>query len=266
MATSLDCAGLATIVYSAGTSTVRYLYIRSSFEINIERVLKRDSFILQSVVIGEGLNFLTLVSHYMQPTSSDYGLSPLLLYHACIKPEGNYTFPPYTVFPLMLIVIIGSACTNITCSFLLFRYLQNITENTIARSEVDKKKDRKRNLVPARIGMMIIAWTVSYTLLVLIIYMLPLKYLDNSYRAFINANYSDFSQCIIAPLIMINGSKEGSRKVSKMFNSLFEVIRSNLAFTSRTIQRPLNSAANSSVRRNIVGDTRKGRSIAPVEI
>ena len=210
MATSLNCAAIGTIVYSAGTATVRYLYIRSSFEINIERVLKRDSFILQSVIIGEVLNFLTLVSHYMQPTSSDYGLSPLILYHACIKPEGNHIFPPYIVFPIMWIVIFGSAFTNITCSFLLFRYLQNITENTIARSEVDKKKDRKRNLIPARIGMMIIAWTGSYIILVSFTYMLPLQYLDTGSRAFINATYADFSHCVIAPLIMISGSKEGN--------------------------------------------------------
>ena len=67
MASSLDCAGVATIVYSAGTSAIRYMYIRSSFEINIERVLKRDHFIMNSVIVGEIMNLLTLFSHIMQP-------------------------------------------------------------------------------------------------------------------------------------------------------------------------------------------------------
>ena len=233
MATCLDCVGVATIVYSAGTATIRYLYVRSSFETNIDRVLKRDYFIYKSVVVGELLNLLTLISHYIQPTSPDYGLSPLVIYQACTSPKSYYTLPPYTVFPLMMMIILGTTSTNLTCNFCLFRYLQSKTQNTIARSEVDKKKDRKRNLVPAQIGLIIIAFGGTYIIIIMITYMVPLKFLDSGTRAFINATYADLSHCIISPIIIISGSKEVSRKILKVFNSLLENIKGKLFPDSR---------------------------------
>ena len=226
MASCLNCAGVATIAYSAGTATIRYLYVRSSFETNIERVLKRDSFVFKSVIIGETLNALTLLSHYLQPTSQNYGLSPLLIYQACTQPSRNtLVSTPHIAFPLMMIIIFFASTANIACNFLLFKYLQNITENTAARSEVDKKKDRKRNLVPAQIGMIIICLGGTYILVLMVTYMVPLKYLDSGTRAFINATHADFTHCIMSPIIIISGSKEVSRRISKMFQSVLETIR-----------------------------------------
>jgi len=124
----------------------------------------------------------------------------------------------------MMLIIFFTTTANITCNFLLFKYLQNITENTTARSEGDKKKDRKRNLVPAKIGMIIICIGGTYLLALMVTYMVPLKYLDSGIRAFINASHADFTHCIICPIIIISGSKEVSRKISKMFHAFLETI------------------------------------------
>ena len=228
MVSSLNCAGIATWVYSAGTSAIRYLYVRSSFETNIQRVFKRDHFILKSVVIGEMINLVTILSHFIQPESQFYGLSPMLLYQACTNPNGFYTFPPYTIYPLIWLIILSSTITNITCNILLFKYLQNITEKTSARSEVDKKKDRKRNFVSARIGVIIVSFSIVYFFAVMANYTISFKHLDNGARAFLNAIFVDFSHCLIAPFIMVKGSDAIKRKISKVFSSLLESIKRKL--------------------------------------
>ena len=196
----------------------------------------------------------------------------MLLYQARTNPyRRHYMYPPYTIFPLMWSVIISSAITNISCNLLLFKYLQNITKNTIARSEVDKKKDRKRNFVPAYIGMIIITWSVSYFFLVMVNY--RIIYLDCGTRAFINAVYGDFSHCIIAPLIMIKGSNEISRKVSKLAHYLLGSIKVKLTFETCKRRQPSQPSASNIATRSThlpMSSNRRElsrhRRIAPIEI
>ena len=45
---------------------------------------------------------------------------------------------------------------DVSCSLFLYRFIGNITEKSTAKSEVDKKKNRKRNLVSANIGITVL--------------------------------------------------------------------------------------------------------------
>ena len=71
--------GVGPIFYSCGKAVIRYLYVRSSFEVNIHEVLKRDSFIFKSLFIGECVNLFNLGSFYFQREDSEFGRSPLVL-------------------------------------------------------------------------------------------------------------------------------------------------------------------------------------------
>ena len=82
---AITSLGAGAIIYDCGTSLVRYLYIRSSLATSIQEVLKRDSFIIKSIVIGEFIcvfNFASFFTHF-QPSEEG---SDLVLYHACLNP------------------------------------------------------------------------------------------------------------------------------------------------------------------------------------
>ena len=80
--------------------------------------------------------------------------------------------------------------SNVSCNLFLYRYLERRTENNIARSEADKMKDRKRNLVPARIGMMNIFLYVVAMALFMFAYSFKSDSLDSGTRAFMIAAYA----------------------------------------------------------------------------
>ena len=78
---------------------------------------------------------------------------PFLLYQACMRPYSFYDTPLlYTLkldsallFIYNFIIIIGNVY--------LFLFLQSKTENNTALNSVDKKKERKRNFVSAKSGI-----------------------------------------------------------------------------------------------------------------
>ena len=52
---------IASLVYSASTSLIRFLYVRSSLQENIQEVYRRNQFTLLFVAIGEGINILNII-------------------------------------------------------------------------------------------------------------------------------------------------------------------------------------------------------------
>ena len=53
---------VASLIYNASTSLIRFLYVRSSLQSNIQEVYKRNQFTIMFVVIGEGINVINLLS------------------------------------------------------------------------------------------------------------------------------------------------------------------------------------------------------------
>ena len=210
--------GVGSIIYSSGTSFIRYLYVRSSLISNIQETLKRDSFILKSIIIGESLSFFNLGSFYFQH-------QPMILYEACLDPGGNFTLPLYKVFPLNQFLIFLCIVTNVSCNIFLSFYLTEKSENNTAVREVDRKKDRKRNLVPAKTGLLVFVFYIMSMLVFMTTYAYKSEKLDSATRAFINSVYADFHHCVSSPLVILLGSTDAKKKLSHILNCGLQMLQ-----------------------------------------
>ena len=216
MASAVVIPAAGTHIYSAGTSIVRLLYVKSSTAKNLDAVLKRDSFIAKSLLIGQGISAFNFASMYFGTGDPKYGRSGLILYQACLDPQGAFTIPMYQVKPWDQILMYVLLMINIFSNFYLYRFLQKQTSQNIATTEIDKKKARKRNLVPASIGMIILA-IFSFTLtFFMFTYMFKTELLDNGTRAFMNAMVSDLIHCLVSPFVIINSSIDAKKKIREI--------------------------------------------------
>ena len=93
--------GSGAILYGTGTGLIRYLYVISSFKDNIQKVFKRDNFVVKSFLIGESFSFLNVgYFYYLQMENSANGRSPMMVYQACMNPWDDHTLPMYMLLPL----------------------------------------------------------------------------------------------------------------------------------------------------------------------
>lgn len=78
----------------------------------------------------------------------------------------------YSFFLVLLMLYYFSI---IYSNFFLYKYLATMTENNKAIKETDKKKDRKRNFIPARASVMCaVVMVISYIVFALL-YSVPVK-------------------------------------------------------------------------------------------
>ena len=117
---------------------------------------------------------------------------PLMLYKACLDPYSQYSLPLYNLLPLhhgqcqpsdqpgetnsmFSVLLMFYYFSIIYSNFFLYKYLATMTENNKAIKETDKKKDRKRNFIPARASIMCaVVMVISYILFALL-YSIPVK-------------------------------------------------------------------------------------------
>ena len=96
-------------------------------------------------------------------------------------------------------------------NFFLYKYLANMTENNKAIKETDKKKDRKRNFIPAQASIACaVVMVISYIVYALL-YTIQDTF-DAATKAFILSSYADSIPCIIGPGILILGAPAIRRK------------------------------------------------------
>ena len=73
--------------YSTAASTIRYMYVRSSLQIDVQEVIKKNQFIYKSIFLVESLNVFNYVSvFYHQYGKTGVDKSPILLYQSCLDP------------------------------------------------------------------------------------------------------------------------------------------------------------------------------------
>ena len=77
---------------------------------------------------------------------------PFMLYHACMKPDSFHESSIF-IFKLDFILLMIYNIITIMGNFYLFFFLKNQTENNTALNSVDRKKERKRNFVNAKSGI-----------------------------------------------------------------------------------------------------------------
>ena len=92
------------------------------------------------------------------------------------------------------------------------------------KSEYDRKRDRKRNLVPAKTGIYILILMIIYTI---ISYVLYISFSDLGTRAYILSLAFDFLSCIIVPGLVVFQAPLIKRKMNKIFSSLNLHIQGN---------------------------------------
>ena len=198
---------LNSLSYSAATAIIRYVYVRSSFQFNIQEVLKRNAFTLKAIFLVEFIGFINIYSLYMlRKEKSGVERLPFLLYQTCLDPSSRQTV---TSIPVVHVILAQTADLCIICfNIYLYRYLNNQSrENTgmiyinqikrlkmrikyieatnhviaiwwlhiSALSPADKLKARRRNLVSAKVGFYSFIFLLVYEPIIVLLHNLPLE-------------------------------------------------------------------------------------------
>ena len=212
---SLLCTlSTASIIYNSGTSVVRFIYIRSSLARNVQDVLKRDSFVIKSIFIGESICAFNFLSLYWLNDEQDQN-SPWPLYRACLDPWMTFKIPFSELMPVNQAILHTSTFINIFFNLWLFGYLNKMTNQNTALRASDKKREKKRNLMPASFGLILfIGYIITMVIFTSIFFFS--ENLDNATQAFIIAVYVDFTQCLCSPVLMIVWSPDTMRRLKSI--------------------------------------------------
>ena len=121
-----------SLSYSAATAIIRYVHVRSSLQVEVQEVIKRNAFIFKSIFIVEIIGCYNLYSFYMmQSGKSGVERFPFLVYQTCLDSESNYTHTLLNDMPYNQIILINSAnCCIIYFNIYLSKHLNKQTENT----------------------------------------------------------------------------------------------------------------------------------------
>ena len=152
-----------------------------------------------------------------------------------MRPYSFYDTPLFYTLKLDSVLLFIYHFINIIGNVYLFLFLQSQTENNTALSSVDKKKERKRNFVSAKSGIICgfvlaistFVYTIFYGLKVhyhmntLILISNILFFYENQLnincgtKALILALYNDFILCIISPISAVIGNPIIQKKFLK---------------------------------------------------
>ena len=113
---------LNSLSYSAATAIIRYVYVRSSFQVNIQEVLKRNAFTLKAIFLVEFIGFINIYSLYiLRKENSGVERLPFLIYQTCLDPSSRQTV---TSIPVVHVILVQTADLCIICfNIYLYRYL-----------------------------------------------------------------------------------------------------------------------------------------------
>ena len=164
MVASLFHSVANSTMYSAAAAIIRYIYIRSSQQSNLQTAIKRNAFIFKSILIVEALGCCTLLNLYvLQIGKSGTEKSSLLLYQTCLDPfKSSFTIPFFEVIPFnQALLQIATGC-NVFFNLAIYKHLDKESKNNVF--QMDQLKIRRRNLVSAKIGiyhlaLVVITWS-----------------------------------------------------------------------------------------------------------
>ena len=146
---------ISSLMYGASSSFIRFLYVCSSLRRDVQSVYQRTHFTFTFICICEIFNVMNIISAIVLRYSDSKSKLPFILYNACLDPYTINFSKPFTevMFFNQLIVYIFDFI-NIGSNLFLWRFLKkHEVSNTAAKTVSDKKKERKRNFVPANVGI-----------------------------------------------------------------------------------------------------------------
>ena len=222
-------------MYSAATAIIRYIYIRSSLQPNVQSAIKRNAFILKSILIVEALGCCTLLNLYiLQYGKSGTEKSSLLLYQTCLDPfKSSFTISFLEVIPLNKALLQIANICDIFCNLAIYKHLDKESQNILQK---DQLKIRRRNLVSAKVGIYSLALIIINWLILSILYSIPID-LGNSFlywtlskwpciyfsgiRSFISRMLHDVYICISIPLVVMYNSSIVMNKVRQRIYNIY---------------------------------------------
>ena len=157
---SLVHTSLNSLFYSAATAIIRYTYIRSSLQSNIQATIKRNAFVFKAIFLVETLGFYNLVSFYLiQKGKSGSEKLLTISYQTCLDPFPS-SVPENSMNPMILqanpmfltkyFLHISIWCI-IGFNLAIFKHLDKTSRSNTTLSEMDQIKTRRRNLVSAKV-------------------------------------------------------------------------------------------------------------------
>ena len=154
MSVSLVHTSSNALFYSAATAIIRYTYIRSSLQSNIQAAIKRNAFVVKSILIVETLGVLNLINFYLtQRGKSGAEKLATITYQTCLDPfQSSVPVNMMTVMPFTQILLHMSSYCIIGFNLAIFKHLNKISSSDTTLSQMDQIKTRRRNLVSAKVG------------------------------------------------------------------------------------------------------------------
>lgn len=176
MVVSLTHTSVNSLFYSAATAIIRYIYIKTSLKANVQAALKRNAFMWKSIFIVESLGCYNLFNFYvLQRGNRGTEKSPLLLYQTCLDPrKTSFSLPVVQVMPFNQALVHAAAWIIVGSNIFLFKHLDNVSRNNISLSETDQVKNRRKNLVPAKVGILSLFFIIISLPAHAVLYSLPI--------------------------------------------------------------------------------------------
>ena len=82
--------------------------------------LKRDSFVIKSIIIGESFNYFNLGSFYFHHHT-------MVLHEVCLDPWKKFNFPLHKLLPLNQLMLLFCIVLNVSCNIFLSFFLSKKT-------------------------------------------------------------------------------------------------------------------------------------------
>ena len=129
-----------SVFYSAASTIIRYIFVRTSLQPDIQEVLKRDAFVYKSIFIVESLGCYNLLTFFLiQMGKRGSEKSVILLYQSCLDPwNSSFSTPFYNVMIINQLLVIIAAFLVIYFNFVLFTHLDKKSKNNSALSSTDQ--------------------------------------------------------------------------------------------------------------------------------
>ena len=129
-----------SLSYSAATAIIRYVHVRSSLQVEVQAVLKRNAFIFKTIFIVEFLGCLNLFSLYkMQEGKSGVERLSFLVYQTCLDSKSNYTHTLFNEAPFFQIGLIQAACSCIIYfNYYLYKFLDKQSRKNTGKSKINQ--------------------------------------------------------------------------------------------------------------------------------
>ena len=129
-----------SLFYSAASTIIRYIFVRTSLQPDIQDVLKRDAFVYKSIFIIESLGCYNLLTFFfIQMGEKGREKSQLLLYQSCLDPwNSSFSTPFYNIMRINLLLVFITAFCIVYFNFVLFTHLDKQSKNNPSISSTDQ--------------------------------------------------------------------------------------------------------------------------------